>query len=47
MELPNKGTHEEDRNEEFDAPLVKEMLAAVMEIEAAIKADGKVQAPAG
>ncbi|MBY0239665.1 MAG: AAA family ATPase [Burkholderiaceae bacterium] len=38
----NKGTHEEGRDEEFDAPLVREMLAAVMEIDAAIEADGKV-----
>ena len=40
----NKGTHEEGRGEEFDTPLVKEMLAAVMEIEAAIEADGKAPA---
>jgi recombinational DNA repair ATPase RecF len=39
----NKGTHEEGRGEEFDAVLVKEMLAAVMEIDAAIEADGKTQ----
>jgi hypothetical protein len=43
----NKGTHEEDRSEEFDAPLVKEMLAAVMEIDMAIEADGTAQAAAG
>jgi DNA repair exonuclease SbcCD ATPase subunit len=37
----NKGTHEEDKAEEFDITLVKEMLTSVMEIDAAIDADGK------
>lgn len=40
----NKGTHEEERGEEFDSPLVKEMLSAMMEIEAAIEAEGKAKA---
>lgn len=39
----NKGTHEDGCGEEFDTPLVKEMLTAVMEVEAAIEADGKAQ----
>lgn len=40
----NKGTHEEDREEEFDAALVKEMLEAVLLLDAAIQADGKKKA---
>jgi len=36
----NKGTHEEDRVEEFDATLVKQMLVSVISIEVAIEADG-------
>jgi len=36
----NKGTHEEERVEEFDTALVREMLASVIAIEAAIEADG-------
>lgn len=44
----NKGTHEEDRVEEFDAALVREMLASVIAIEVAIEADGTAPpAPAG
>lgn len=39
----NKGTHEEDRAEEFDASMVKDMLQLVLEIETAIETDGKVQ----
>lgn len=37
----NKGTHEEDKAEEFDSTLVKEMLDSVTEIDAAIEAEGK------
>jgi len=37
----NKGTHEENKEEEFDPVLVREMLITVMEIDAAIEADGK------
>lgn len=37
----NKGVHEEGRDEEFDLPLVREMLAAMMEIDVAIEANGK------
>ncbi|MFA5016588.1 MAG: AAA family ATPase [Methylobacter sp.] len=33
----NKGTHEEDRDEEFDAAIVKEMLELVSEIDKAIE----------
>jgi recombinational DNA repair ATPase RecF len=39
----NKGTHEEDRVEEFDASMVKDMFRLVTEIETAIEADGKPQ----
>ena len=37
----NKGVHEEGRDEEFDLPLVREMLAVMMEIDVAIEANGK------
>lgn len=33
----NKGTHEEDKTEEFDSAIVKEMLALVLEMDAAIE----------
>lgn len=39
----NKGTHEEDRIEEFEASMVKDMLQLVMGIETAIEADGKLR----
>lgn len=42
----NKGTHDEDRVEEFDTALVKEMLSSVIAIEVAVETDGKVRAPA-
>ena len=37
----NKGAHEEGRDEEFDLQLVRKMLAAMMEIDVAIEANGK------
>lgn len=34
----NKGTHEEDREEEFDAVIVRRMLEAVIKLDEAIEA---------
>ncbi|HJV82345.1 AAA family ATPase [Noviherbaspirillum sp.] len=42
----NKGTHEEDRETEFDAVLVKEMLALVEQMEEVIAKGGATQAKA-
>ncbi|PRC94334.1 AAA family ATPase [Solimicrobium silvestre] len=36
----NKGTHEEDKEEEFDISMVKEMLELVMEIDTAVEKSG-------
>jgi recombinational DNA repair ATPase RecF len=38
----NKGTHEEDKEEEFDAVIVKEMLTLILEIDDAIEKGGAV-----
>jgi ABC-type cobalamin/Fe3+-siderophores transport system ATPase subunit len=42
----NKGTHEEDRKEEFDAVMVKEMLTLMDELDATIEKGGAAPAKA-
>jgi hypothetical protein len=40
----NKGTHEEDKDEEFDSTIVKEMLLLLIEMDTAIETGGTVVA---